>query len=83
MYNLYVLDPLHSSFSLQSPSTSVCGHFCIVYIYLRSNNYSLSDLVDLLTNISSPDVWIQQYIYNMHIRRRILNSCHRSGQRCK
>ena len=32
MYSLDFLNPLHSSFSLQSPSTSVCGHYCIVYI---------------------------------------------------
>ena len=39
MYSLDFLDPLHSSYSLQSPSTSVCGHYCIVYIYLCSHNY--------------------------------------------
>ena len=83
MYSLDFLDPLHLSFSLQSPSTSVCGHYCIVYIYLRSHNYSLSDIVDLITNISSRDVRIKQYIYKMQIRLRMLNPCHRTGQRCK
>ena len=48
MYNLEFFDPLHSSYCLQSPSTSVCGHYCIVYIYLRSPNYSFSDIVYLL-----------------------------------
>ena len=51
MYSLDFLNPLHSSLSLQSPSTSVCGHYCIVYIYLRSHNYSLYDIVDMLTDI--------------------------------
>ena len=83
MYSLDFLDPLHSSFSFQSPSTSVCGHYCIVYNYLRSHNYSLSDIVDLLTNISSRDELIKQYIYNMQIHLRIYNPCHRTGQRCK
>ena len=41
IYSLDCLDPLHLSFSLQSPSSSVCGHYCIVYIYLRSRNNSL------------------------------------------
>ena len=41
MYSLDFSDPFHSSYSLQSPRTSVCGHDCIVYIYLRSHNYSL------------------------------------------
>ena len=55
MYSLDFLDPLQSSHSLQSPSTSVCGHYCIVYIYFRSHNYSLYDIVDLLTDISNRD----------------------------
>ena len=81
MYSLDFLDPLHSSFSFQLPSTFVCGHYYIVYIYLRSHNYSLSDIVDLLTNVSSRNVWIKQYIYNMQIRLRIYKQCHRTGQR--
>ena len=81
-YSLDFLEPLHSSFSLQSPSTSVCGHYCIVYIYLRSHNYSLSDIVDLLTDISNRDLWVLQYIYIMKIRLCIFNLCHRTGQRC-
>ena len=83
IYSLDFLDPLHSSYSLQSPSTSVCGHYCIVYIYLRSHNYSIYDIVDLLTDISHRDEWFKQYIYNMQIRLRIFNPCHRTGQRCK
>ena len=34
MYGLDSLDPLHLLYSLQSFSSSVCGHYCIVYIYL-------------------------------------------------
>ena len=83
MYSLDILDPLHSSFSFQSPSTSVCGHYFIVYIYLRSRNHSLSDIVYLLSKISSRDLWVKQYIYNLQIHLRILNPCHRTGQRCK
>ena len=59
IYSLNFLDPLHLSLSLQSPSSSVCGHYCIVYIYLRSNNNSLIDIVYLLTKISSRDVWVK------------------------
>ena len=83
MYSLDFLDPLHSSLSIQSPSTSVCGHYCIVYIYLRSHNYLLDDIVHLLTDISNRDEWVKHYIYNMQIRLRILYPCHRIGQRCK
>ena len=83
MYSLDFLDPLHSSYSLQPSTTSVCGHYCIVYIYYRSHNYSLDDIVDLFTDISNRDEWVKQYIYNMQIRLCILNPCHRTGQRCK
>ena len=38
IYSLDCLDPLHLSFSLPSLSSSVCGHYCIVYIYLRPRN---------------------------------------------
>ena len=31
-YSLDLLDTLHLGFPLQSPSTFVCGHYCIVYI---------------------------------------------------
>ena len=55
IYSLDFLDPLHLSYSLQSPSTSVCGHYCIVYIYLRFHNYSLYNIVDMLTDILNRD----------------------------
>ena len=58
MYSLDFLDLLHSSYSVQSPRTSVCGHYCIVYIFLRSHNYSLYDIVDMLTDISNRDDWL-------------------------
>ena len=83
MYSLDFLDPLNLSYSLHSPSTSVCGHYRIVYIYLCSYNYSLYDIVDMLSDNSNRDEWLKQYIYNMQIRFRILNPCHRTGQRCK
>ena len=65
MYSLDLLDPLNSSYSFKSPNTSVCGHYCIVYIYLSSHNYLLSGIVHLLTDISSRDLWVKQYIYNI------------------
>ena len=60
MYSLDFVDRLHSSYSFQSPSTSVCGYYCIVYIYLRSHNYSLYEIVDLLTDISNHDELLKQ-----------------------
>ena len=59
IYSLDFLHPFYLSYSLQSPSTSVCGHYCIVYIYLRSLNHSLSDIFYLLTKISSCDLSVK------------------------
>ena len=83
MYCLIFLDYLHSSYSLQLPSTSVCYYYCINYIYLCSHNYSLSDILHLHTNISSRDVWVKQYIYKMQICLCNFNLCHRTNQCCK
>ena len=81
IYSLDFLDSLQLSFSLQSPCSSICGHYCIVYIYLRYN--SLIDIVNLLIKISIRDLWVKQYIHNLQICLRILNPCHRTGQSCK
>ena len=83
IYSLDILDPLHVSFSLQSPSSSVYGHYCIVYIYLRFRNSSLSDIFNLLIKISSQYLLVKQYIHNLQICDRILNPCYCTGQRCK
>ena len=83
MNSLHFLDHFHSSFSRQSPSTSVCNYYCIDYSYLCFNNCTLSDIVELLTNISRRDLCVKQYIYNKQIRHCILNLCNRTGQRVK
>ena len=77
MYSLDCLDSLNMSVSLQWLSTSVCGNYYIVYIYLRSRNHSLNDIVNLLTKISNRDLWMKENIQNLQIHLRILNSCHR------
>ena len=65
IYSLDFLDSLHLSLKLQLPCSSVCDHNCIVYIYLCSRNTSLCDIVNLLINISSRDLWVRQYIQNL------------------
>ena len=56
MYGLDLLDPLHLLYSFQSPSSSLCGHYCIVYIYVRSRHTSQHQIVHLLLNISNRDL---------------------------
>ena len=48
MYGLKSLDPLHLLYSFQSQSSSVCGDYCIVYIYLRSRHTSQDQIFHLL-----------------------------------
>ena len=62
MYSLDFLDPLHSSYSLQSPSTSVCGNYSIVYINLCSRNHTFRDIVYLFSKISCRDLWVKKIL---------------------
>ena len=55
-YSLDSLDPLHLLYSFQSPTSFVCGHYCIVYIYLCSHNKSLNQIFHFLLNISNRDL---------------------------
>ena len=64
----YILDSLnllHLVYPLQSPSTSVCGQYFIVYIDHRSRNKSLSEFFYLLLNISNRDSCVKRYIHNL------------------
>ena len=79
-YSLDSLNPLHLGFPLQSPSTSVCGNYFIVYIYHCSRNKSLSELFHLLLNISNSDYSVKRYIHNFQNLFRILKLCHHTGQ---
>ena len=83
MYGLDSLDPLHLLYSLQSPSSSVCGHYCIVYIYLRSRHTSQHQIFHMLLNISNRDLWVAKYIHNLKTLFRILNPCNHTGQCCQ
>ena len=82
-YSLDSLHLLHLGYPLQSPSTSVCGHYCIVYIYLRSRDKSLSELFHLHLNISNRDSWVARYIQKLQSLFRIRKLCHRTCQCCQ
>ena len=82
-YGLDSLGTLHLDFPLQLPSTSVGGHYCIVYIYHRSRNKSLSDIIHLLLNMSNRHSWDKRYIHNLQNLFRIIIPCHPTKQCCK
>ena len=83
MFGLVSLDPLHLFYSLQSPSFSVCEHYCIVYIYLRSRHTSQNQIFHLPLNISNRDLWVTNYIHNLKTHLCILNFCNHTGQCCQ
>ena len=83
MYGFDSLDLLHLLYSVQSPSFSVCGHYCIVYIYLRSRHTSQHQIFHLLLNISNHDLWVTKYIHNLKTLSRILNPCYHTCQCCQ
>ena len=55
-YNLDSLNPIHLSYTFQSLNSSVCGQYCIVYLYLRSRHKSLTQIFYLFISISDRDV---------------------------
>ena len=82
-YNLDSLNLLHLGYPLQSPNTSVCGHYCIVYIYICSRNKSLSEFFHLFLNISNRDSCVKRYIHDLQNLFRLFKPCHHTGQCCQ
>ena len=80
MYGFDSLDPLHLLYSLQSPSSFVCGHYCIFYIYRRSCHTSQNQNFHLFINISNRDLWVTKYIHNFKTFFCILNLCYHIDQ---
>lgn len=79
-YALDFLEPTHSLHSLQSYSSSLCGHYCIYFIYLRSRGHSFHGIIEYLVRLYSTDRYIHEYINELCNRYQTLNPCHRKGQ---
>ena len=82
-YGLESLDLAHHRYSLQSYSSSLCGHYCILYIYSRSHGISLSNIVHSLLEHRSIDSFVLDYVRNLRIKCNAINPCLRTGQCCK
>ncbi len=52
---------------LQSDFSSVCGHYCLCYLYFKTNGYSLRDFLSIFsTNVNKNDHLIKdvyKYLY--------------------
>ena len=65
-FDSYALPPaaysLHSQFrsivhflkvTLQSPSSALCGHYCLYFLFAGSHGYSFPDIISRILNFSS------------------------------
>lgn len=88
-YGLAYLSPTHSRIQLQSPFSAYCGHYCIYFIYKRSNSRSAIDLnsfhgiVDSLKLMQVSDDYVKTFVNDLQLAYRILKPCNRTGQCCK
>ena len=78
-YNLDSLHPLYLAYTFQSLNSSVCGHYCIVYLFLRSRHKSLAQIYHLFITISNRDVWIKSYVNYLQCLFSIRKPCQRTG----
>jgi len=62
----------YNSFPLQSFSSSVCGQYCIFFVYQRSHNCSLASIVHSLQLIRNPDLLVRLFTRKLKTR---LPSC--------
>ena len=79
-YALDFVGPTHSLYSLQSYSSSLCGHYCIYFIYLRSREHSFQNIIEYLHRVLCPDRYILEYVHKLRECYLTLNPCHRTGQ---
>jgi hypothetical protein len=83
-YSLDSLDFTHHCFSYQSSLSSLCGHYCIMFIYFRSLGNSYRQILDLLDYHKSRgyDKFVNDLVSKIHARFRILYPCSPKGQCC-
>ena len=70
------LNSIHSnSYPIQQLHTSVCGQYCIYFLYHRSRCTPLSTIISALRRISNPDNFVQLFVAKL---RSKLTSDHHS-----
>ena len=67
---------------LQNPLTTVCGQYCLVYLWMKSRNHNLRDFVELFgANTTSNDLKIET-LYNNAFGLLPINRSKPGCQRC-
>jgi len=62
----------YNSYPFQSLTSSVCGQYCIFFVYHRSHNTSLASIIQLLRSSSNPDHLVHLFVQKLKAR---LPSC--------
>jgi hypothetical protein len=55
---------MYNECRLQAPNTVSCGGYCIYYVHLRSQGYSMHDIV---SSMNSLDYWANEKLIKCHI----------------
>lgn len=83
-YSLESLDFKHHICRYQSFESTLCGHYCIMFIYFRSIGTSYRQIMDLLYSHRSTgyDKFVSDFVSQLHIRFSIFYPCAPNGQCC-
>jgi len=70
----------HNTIPLQDPSSVVCGHYCIMFLVMRSEGYSANDIISSLSSFGMHPDKLVEIILDRLIET--LPSCHNSYKTC-
>jgi hypothetical protein len=67
----------YNSYPLQTLTSSVCGQYCIFYLYQRAHGVSLLDVVSSLRRTSNPDLFVRMFVSKLRsqIPESLNHSC--------
>ena len=74
-----------NSYPLQSLRTSVCGQFCVYYLFQRSRSMPMARIVSSLRSLPNPDLFVKTFVARLRSKiKRDHFSCSCSNfQTCK
>jgi hypothetical protein len=84
--SLYALNTFALTYSrtpLQSPTSAVCGHYCLYFLYIRSHGHSFNTIIRHLKQMFNVDSYVQKFINDLQARFRSILPCNRTGQCCQ
>ena len=83
VYALNTFALTYSRTPLQSPTSAVCGHYCLFFLYIRSHGNSFQTIIRHLKQKYSVDSYVREYINKLQARFRSISPCNRTGQCCQ